>query len=87
MRLIIFDRTVVVPLSLVVPVLAGFSAPTVAVQSIRVLVVVGAIGLGVFALTRWLRLRRVRRLAGMDELLQTAKDDASEVARMGSDAG
>ena len=85
MRLVTFGRIVAVPLSLVVLALPGFNAPAGAVRSILLLVAVGAIGL--LALTRWQRLSRVRTAAGMDEVLQTAKDDASDVARMGSDAG
>jgi hypothetical protein len=87
MKIISFDRTVVVPLSLVVLALAGFSAP-VALRSVLVLVAVGALGLVGLALTRsWHRSRRVRPLPQMDDVVQIAKDDASDLARMGSDAG
>jgi hypothetical protein len=52
MRIISFGRTVVVPLTLVVLALAGFSAP-VALRSVLVLAAVGALGLVGLALTRW----------------------------------
>lgn len=88
MRIITFGRTVVVPLSLVVLALAGFSAPPLAIRSMLVLVAVGALGLVVLALTRsWHRSGRVRPLARTDDRVQSAKDDASDLARMGSDAG
>jgi hypothetical protein len=88
MRIITFGRTVVVPLSLVVLALAGFSAPPAALRSVLVLVAIGGIGLTVLALTRWwYASSRVRPLARTDDVLQIAKDDASDVARMGSDAG
>jgi hypothetical protein len=89
MRTITFGRTVVVPLSLVALALAGFSAPPVAIRSMLVLLAVGALGFVVFALTRsWLGSRRhLRPLARTDDVVQIAKDDASDLARMGSDAG
>lgn len=84
MRTITFGRTVVVPLSLVALALAGFSAPAVAIRSMLVLLAVGALGFVVLALTRsWLSSRRDRP----DDVVQSAKDDASNLARMGSDAG
>jgi hypothetical protein len=84
MRIISFGRTVVVPLSLVVLAVAAFSAP----RSVLVLVAVGALGLVGLALTRsWHRSRRVRPLPRMDDVVQIANDDASDLARMGSDAG
>jgi nitrate/nitrite-specific signal transduction histidine kinase len=88
MRIITFGRTVVVPVSLVVLALAGFSAPPVALRSMLVLAAVGALGFVMLALTRWWhRSRHVRPLTRMDDVLQIAKDDASDLARMGSDAG
>ena len=88
MRIITVGRTVVVPLSLVVLALAGFSAPPVAPESMLVLVAVGALGLLVLALTRWRhRSRRARALPRMDDVLRIARDDASDMVRMGSDAG
>jgi hypothetical protein len=87
MRIITFGRTVVVPLSLVVMAVAGFGAP-VALRSVVVLVAIGAIGLTVFSLARqWHASRQVRPLPRMDDVVQIAKDDASDLARMGSDAG
>jgi|SoiMetStandDraft_2_1073263.scaffolds.fasta_scaffold63170_4 hypothetical protein len=88
MRIITVSRSVVVPLSLVVLALAGSSAPPAAVGSMLGLVAVGALGLVVLALARWWhRSRRVRALGRMDDVLQIAKDDASDMVRMGSDAG
>jgi hypothetical protein len=87
MRIITFGRTVVVPLSLVVLAVAGFGAP-VALRSVVVLVAIGAIGLTVFSLARrWHASGPVRPLPRMDDVVQIAKDDASDLARMGSDAG
>ena len=43
MRIITFGRTVVVPLSLVALALTGFSAPAIAIQSMLVLLAVGAL--------------------------------------------
>jgi hypothetical protein len=84
MRTIAFGRTVVVPLSLIVLVVAAFGAP-VALGSVALLVAIGAIGLPVFSLARrWHASRRVSPLPRMDD---AAKDDASDLARMGSDAG
>jgi hypothetical protein len=88
MRLITFGRSVVVPLSLVVLALAGFSAPPVALRSMLVLLAVAALGFVGLALTRsWHRSRRVRPLAQTEDAVRIAKDDASDLARMGSDAG
>jgi galactitol-specific phosphotransferase system IIC component len=91
MRIITFGRTVVVPLSLVVLALAGLSAPPVASRSTLVLVALVAfvaIGLIVLVLTKWRHAsRRLRPLAQTDDVVQVAKDDASDLARMGSDAG
>jgi hypothetical protein len=88
MRIITIGRTVVVPLSVVVLALAGFSAPPAAPGSMVVLLAVGALGLVVLALTRWRhRSRGVPAVARMDDALQIAKDDASDLMRMGSDAG
>jgi uncharacterized protein YjiS (DUF1127 family) len=88
MRIITITRSVVVPLSVVVLALAGLSAPPAVPRSMIVLVAVGALGLVVLALTRWRhRSRRVHALARMDDVLRIAKDDASDLARMGSDAG
>jgi len=88
MRTITFGRTVVVPLSLVALALAGFSAPAIAIQSMLVLLAVGALGFVARALTRsWHTSGRIRPLARMDDVVQIAKDDASDLARMGSDAG
>jgi len=87
MRIITFGRTVVVPLSLVVLAVAGFGAP-VALRFVIVLGAIGAIGLVVFSLARrWHASRHVRPLPRMDGVVQIAKDDASDLARMGSDAG
>ena len=88
MRTITFGRTVVVPLSLVALALTGFTAPGIAIQSMLVLLAVGALGFVVLALTRsWLSSRRDRPLARTDDVVQIAQDDASDLARMGSDAG
>jgi hypothetical protein len=90
MRIITVGRTVVVPVSLVILALAEFSAPSVALRSMLVLAALGALGFVVLALTRtrsWHRSRRVRPLARTDDVVQVAKDDASDLARMGSDAG
>ena len=87
MRIITFGRTVVVPLSLVVLAIAGFGVP-VALRSVVLLVAIAAIGLTVFSLaTRWHASHRVSPLPGGDDGFHTAKDDAADVARMGSDAG
>lgn len=87
MKIITFGPSIVVPLSLVVLALAGFGAP-VAVRSVVVLVAIGAIGLTVFSLARrWHAPLQVRPLPRMDDVVQIAKDDASDLARMGSDAG
>src|SRR5205823_4652363 len=88
MRIITFGRTVVVPVSLVVLALAGFSAPPVTIRSMLVLLAVGALGLVVLALTRsWRGSSPVRPLTRTDDAVQITKDDASDLARMGSDAG
>jgi uncharacterized protein involved in response to NO len=88
MRIITFGRTVIVPLSLVVLAFAGFSAPPVEPRSMLVALTVGALGLLGLALMRsWHRSRRLRSFPQMDDVLQIAKDDASDLARMGSDAG
>jgi hypothetical protein len=88
MRMITFGRTVVVPVSLVALALRGFSAPAIGIQSMLVLLAVGALGFVVLALTRSSHgSRRIRPLARMDDVVQIAKDDASDLARMGSDAG
>jgi hypothetical protein len=61
MRIVTFGRTVVVPLSLVVLALAGFTAAPVALRSMLGLAAVGALGVVVLVLTRsWYRSRRVR---------------------------
>lgn len=87
MKIITFGRTVVVPLSLIVLAVAGFGVP-VGVRSVVVLLAIGAIGLTVFPLARrWLASRQVRPLQRMDDVVQLAKADASDLARMGSDAG
>jgi hypothetical protein len=87
MRIITVGRTVGVPISLVVLAVAGFGAPVV-LRAVVVLVAIGAIGLTVFSLARrWHPLRHVRPLPRMDDVVQIAKDDASDLARMGSDAG
>jgi hypothetical protein len=88
MRIISFGRRVAVPLSLVVLALATLSAPPVAPRSMLVLMAVGALGLVGLALTRsWHRSRRLRSVPQSNDVVQVAKDDASDVARMGSDAG
>jgi hypothetical protein len=88
MRIITFGRTLVVPLSLVVLALAGFSGAAVAIRSMLVLPAVGALALLVLALMRsWHTSKRVRPLAGTDDVVQMATDDASDLARMGTDAG
>jgi hypothetical protein len=88
MRTITVSRTVVVPLSLVVLALAGFGAQPVALRSMLVLVAIGTIGLVLLALTKWWHAStRVSPLARTDAVVQIAKDDASDLARMGSDAG
>jgi hypothetical protein len=87
MRIITFGRTVV-PLSLMVLALAAVSAPPVTTLSMLVLVAVGAPGLVVLALTRWRRRsRRLRPLARTDDVVQIAKDDASDLARFATDHG
>jgi hypothetical protein len=86
-KIITFDRTVVIPLSLIVLAVAGFGVP-VAVRSVVVLLALAAIGLTLFSpARRWLASRQVRRLARKDDVVQLAKDDVSDLARMGSDAG
>lgn len=88
MRIITVGRTVVVPLSLVVLAVAGFSAQSVALRSMLVLAAIGAIGLIVLALTTWWHAsKRVPSLARTDDVLRIADDDASDLARMSSDAG
>jgi hypothetical protein len=88
MRVITFGRTIVVPVSLVVLVLAGFPAPPLPMQARVVLGAIVVIGLIVVAVSGWWQARsRVRLLLPMDDALQIAKNDASDVARMGSDAG
>jgi hypothetical protein len=87
MRITTVGRTVGVPLSLVVLAVAGFGAPVV-LRVVVVLVAIGAIGLTVLSLgRRWHASHHVRPLSRMDDLVQIAKDDASDLARMGSDAG
>jgi hypothetical protein len=87
MRIITFGRTVVLPLSLVVLAVAAFGAP-VALLWVVVLVAIGAIGPTVLSLAKWWHPScHVSPLPRMDDALQTAKDDASDLARMGSDAG
>lgn len=88
MRIITFGRAVILPLSLAVLAFAGFSAPPVALRFMLVVLAVGALGLVGLALTRSRhRSRRVRSLPHMDDVIQIAKDDASDLMRMGSDAG
>ncbi len=87
MRMITVGRTVVVPLSVVVLAVAGIGVP-VALRSVVVLVAIGAIGLIVSSLARrWHASRRLSPVPRMDDGVQIAKDDASDLARMGSDAG
>jgi hypothetical protein len=87
MKIITFDRAVVVPLSVIVLAVAGFGVP-VAVRAVVLLVAIGAIGLTLFSLARrWLASRQVRPFQREDDVVQRAKDDASDLARMGSDAG
>ncbi len=87
MKIITFGRRVVVPLSLVVLALTGFSAP-VALRSMLVVAAVGALGIVMVVLIgQWRGLKRVRSRARVDDVAQIAKDDASDLARMGSDAG
>jgi hypothetical protein len=87
MRIIAFGRTVVLPLSLIVVTIAAFGAP-IALRSVIVMVAIGAIGLTVVSLAkRWQASRHVRPLPRTDDVVQSAKDDASDLARMGSDAG
>ena len=87
MKNITFDRTIVIPLSLIVLAVAGFGVP-VPVRSVVVLLAIAAIGFTLFSpARRWLASRQVRRLARKDDVVQLAKDDASDLARMGSDAG
>jgi hypothetical protein len=88
MSVITFDRTIVVPVSLVVLALAGLTAPSLLLQGIRVLGATVVIGLIVLAVTRWWQAstRRRPRLT-TDDGLQVAKNDATDIARMGSDAG
>jgi hypothetical protein len=87
MRIITFGRTVV-PLSVVVLALASVSTPPIATRSMIALGAVGALSLVVLALTRWRHgSRGVRALARTDDVVQIAADDASDLARMGSDAG
>ena len=86
MRINTFGGTVVVPLSLVVLAVAAFGAP-VALRSAVVLVAIGAIGVAVFLLARrWHASDRISPFSRVDDVLQTAKDDATDLARMGSDA-
>jgi hypothetical protein len=87
MKIITFDRAVVVPLSVIVLAVAGFGVP-VAVRAVVLLVAIGAIGLTMFSLARrWLASRQVRAFQRVEDVVQRAKDDASDLARMGSDAG
>ncbi len=87
MRIITFGRTVV-PLSVVVLALASVSTPPIATRSMIALGAVGALSLVVLVLTRWRHgSRGVRALARTDDVVQIAADDASDLARMGSDAG
>ena len=87
MRIITAGRTVVVPVSVVVLAVAGIGVPA-ALRSVVVLVAIGAIGLTVFSLARrWHASRHVRPLPRMDDVVRITKDDASDLARMGSDAG
>ena len=87
MRIVTFGRTAV-PLSVVVLAVAGYSAPAVALESMVVITVIGAIGLIIVGLTRrWQESRRVCPQPRMDRAVQIAKDDASDLGRMGSDAG
>lgn len=85
--MVVFGRTVVIPLSLAVLAVTGFGAPA-GLRSVAVLVASGAIGLTVFSLAKRCRpFHPVGPLPRMDDAVQIAKDDASEWARMGSDAG
>jgi len=87
MRIITVGRTVGVPLSLVVLAVAGLGAP-IALREAVALMAIGTIGLTGFSLARRSHAsRHVRPLPRMDDVVQIARDDASDLARMGSDAG
>ena len=87
MRMTAFTRTVVVPLSLVPFAVAGLSAPAQTFQSVLTVVAIGAIGFIVLGrASRAYRSRRTLALAPMAPA-QIAKDDASALERMESDAG
>ena len=87
MRMTVFARTVVVPLSVVLLAVAGLSAQPQALRTALVLVAIGAIGFIVLALAkRTYRSRRIPVLASVNAA-RIAKDDRSAVARMESDAG
>ena len=88
MRMTVFARTVVVPLSVVLLAVAGLSAQPEALRSALALVAIGAIGFIVLALARrTYRSRRIAALAPVNDAAQIAKDDRSALARMESDAG
>lgn len=88
MRMTVFSRTLVVPLSVVFLAAAGLSAPLAPLQSVLALVAVGAVGFIVLALASWAyRPRRILALAPMGDAAQIAREDASALARMESDAG
>ena len=88
MRMTVFARTVVVPLSLVLLAVTGLSAPPEALQSVLALAAIGAIGFISLALaSRTYRSRRILALAPANHAARIAKDDASALARMESDAG
>lgn len=88
MRTTVFARTAVVPVSAVLLAVAGLGAPLAPLQSVLVLTAVGATGLIVLALASVAyRSRSILARAPMGNAAQIARDDASAVARMESDAG
>jgi hypothetical protein len=88
MRMTAFAGSVVFPLSVILLAVAGLSTPPAALQSMLALVAIGAIGFMVLTLARRAYgSRHILALASMDDAARIAKDDASALARMESDAG
>ena len=87
MRVLTFRRTVV-PVSAIVLGLAALSAPPLAMRSVLLLLVIAVISFSVLAVTRWWRgSHDARPLTRTASALKIATDDASDLVRMGSDAG